>query len=63
MSKYVKHLTLDELAERLADELVETHNATAIDLAYWETARELVERFYEVNVEVVVAGKKGKTNA
>ena len=62
MSKYVKHLTLEELAERLADELVETHNATAIDLAYWETARELVERFYRVDVEVVIRKKKEKTN-
>lgn len=63
MSKYVKHLTLDELAERLADELVDSHNATGIDLGYWETARELVERFYEVRVRVVVANKKiGETN-
>jgi hypothetical protein len=63
MSKYVKHLTLEELAERLADELVDTHNATGIDLGYWETARELVERFYEVRVRVVVANKKiGETN-
>lgn len=63
MSKYVKHLTLEELAERLADELVDSHNATAIDLGYWETARELVERFYEVRVRVVVANKKiGETN-
>jgi homoserine dehydrogenase len=67
MAKYVKHLTLDELAERLADELVDSHNATGIDLGYWETARELVERFYEVRVRVVVANKKtnkktGETN-
>jgi len=63
MSKYVKHLTLEELAERLADELVDSHNATGIDLCYWETARELVERFYEVRVRVVVANKKiGETN-
>jgi homoserine dehydrogenase len=63
MSKYVKHLTLEELAERLADELVDSHNATGIDLGYWETARELVERFYEVRVRVVVANKKiGETN-
>jgi preprotein translocase subunit SecB len=58
MSKYVKHLTLEELAERLADELVETHNSTAIDLGFWETARELVERFYEVNVEITIGNKK-----
>lgn len=63
MSKYVKHLTLEELAERLADELVDSHNATGIDLGYWETARELVERFYEVRVRVVVTNKKiGETN-
>jgi len=62
MSKYVKHLTLEELAERLADELVETHNATGIDLGFWETARELVERFYEVSVEVTVGKKKEINN-
>jgi preprotein translocase subunit SecB len=63
MPKYVKHLTLEELAERLADELVATHNETAIDLGYWETARELVERFYEVSVKVTISNKKtGKTN-
>jgi hypothetical protein len=63
MSKYVKNLTLRQLAERLADELVATHNETAIDLGYWETARELVERFYEVKVEVTILNKKtGETN-
>lgn len=63
MAKYVKHLTLEELAERLADELVDTHNATGIDLGYWETARELVERFYEVRVRIQIGNKKtGETN-
>jgi hypothetical protein len=46
----------------LADELVETHNATGIDLGFWETARELVERFYEVSVEVTVGKKKEINN-
>ena len=32
MSKYVKHLTLDELAERLADELVETHKNKLLEI-------------------------------
>jgi hypothetical protein len=58
MSKYVKHLTNDQLLERLADELVDTHEETAIDLACWETAREVVERFYEVNVSVSIGEKK-----
>jgi preprotein translocase subunit SecB len=56
--KYVKHLTLEELAERLADELVDTHNDTGIDLGYWETALELVERFYEVDVKVTIKNKR-----
>ena len=56
--KYVKHLTLEELAERLADELVDTHNDTGIDLGYWETALELVERFYKVDVKITIKGKR-----
>jgi len=56
--KYVKHLTLGELAERLAAELVDSHKATAIDLGYWETARELVERYYRINVDITVLEKK-----
>lgn len=58
MSKYVKHLTNDELLERLADELATMHKETYIELGSWETARELVERFYEVNTEVTVGRKK-----
>jgi hypothetical protein len=60
--KYVKHLTLEELAERLAEELVATHNDTGIDLGYWETALELVERFYELEVKVIIKNKRSKTN-
>lgn len=58
--KYVKHLTLEELADRLAEELVATHNDTGIDLGYWETALELVERFYEVEVKVIIKNKRSK---
>jgi hypothetical protein len=56
--KYVKHLTLEELADRLAEELVATHNDTGIDLGYWETALELVERYYEVEVKVIIKNKR-----
>ena len=59
MSKYVKHLNSDELLERLADELVEMHKGTFIELGTWETAREIVERFYEVYVIVAIGNKKG----
>jgi hypothetical protein len=58
MTKYVKHLTNDELLQRLADELVRTHRETGIDLGYWETAREVVERFYNVEVELTITKKK-----
>ncbi len=57
-TKYVKHLTNDELLARMADELVATHNETGIDLGYWETAREIVERFYKIDVIVAIGDKK-----
>lgn len=60
--KYVKHLTLEELADRLAEELVATHNDTGIDLGYWETALELVERYYEIEVKVIIKNKRSKVN-
>lgn len=56
--KYVKHLSSEELLERMADELVMMHNDTAIELQYWETAKEIVERFYYIESEVVVHGKR-----
>jgi hypothetical protein len=58
MAKYVKHLSNEELMARIADDLVQMHNDTGIHLGYWETAMELVERFYHVNVEVIVGEKK-----
>ena len=61
MSKYVKHLTNDELLERMALELVAMHSDTSVDLGYWETAREVVERFYNVQVHLVI-NKKEKTD-
>lgn len=60
--KYVKHLTNDELLERMAEELVATHRDTGIDLGYWETAREIVERFYDVKIHLSIS-KKENTNA
>lgn len=57
--KYVKHLTNDELLERMAGELASLHEQTCIDLSYWETALELVERFYHVSATVEINEKKG----
>lgn len=48
----------EHIVARLADELVEMHNATAIELEYWETARLLVEQFYNVRTVVVIGSKK-----
>ena len=48
----------EHITARLADELVEMHNATAIELEYWETARLLVEQYYNVYTKVMVGDKK-----
>jgi hypothetical protein len=57
-NKYVKHLTTLEVSERLASELIKMHVAEAIHLGYWETALELVERFYKVKITVEFQGTK-----
>ena len=48
------YLTNDELLAHIARDLVEMHRETGIDLAYWDTALEIVRRFYVVDVHVVV---------
>jgi hypothetical protein len=58
LNKFVSHLTKDELLERLADELAEMHKGTYIDLGSWETARELVDRYYRVVTMVEIKGKR-----
>ena len=60
MRKYVKNLNNIELMERLAEELVDMHHQTAIDLGYWETALEVVERFYDTEVKVRIIDKREK---
>jgi len=37
----------DELFKTLASDLVQAHNAKAINLDYWPSARELVTHYYE----------------
>ena len=49
---------LEHITKRLADDLVEMHNATAIELEYWETARLLVEQYYDVHTKVMIGAKK-----
>ena len=48
----------EHIVARLADDLVEMHNATAIELEYWETARLLVEQYYYVHTYIVFGSKK-----
>lgn len=47
-----------ELLEQLADDLVEMHNATGIELQYWDTALKFVELFYNTYPSVVIGKKK-----
>ena len=58
MAKYVKHLSNEELMERMAEDLVQMHFETGIDLGYWETGLELVSRFYNTGIEVTIGEKK-----
>jgi len=47
-----------ELLEKLADDLVDMHIATAIELESWENALELVELFYNTYHTVTIGKKK-----
>ncbi len=47
-----------ELLESIARDLVNMHNETGIDLAYWDTGLEIVRRFYDVKVTVEVGERR-----
>lgn len=50
----------NKLLEKLADEIVELHNATGIELEQWDTAYQFVKVYYntEEMVQIVIRGKK-----
>jgi len=48
----------DRIVRALADDLVQMHKDTAIELEYWENARMLVEKFYDVKTVVMIGAKK-----
>jgi len=50
-------MTSDELLEKIAEDLVTMHLDTGIDLAYWDTALEIVGRFYYTSIGVSINGK------
>jgi hypothetical protein len=50
---------LFEIVPKLADELVELHNATGIELEQWDTAYALVKEFYHTEevVQIIIRNK------
>ena len=48
----------DRISKALADDLVQMHKDTAIELEYWENARLFVEKFYDVKTVVMIGAKK-----
>lgn len=44
-----------QLIEKLASELVEMNNSTAINLGEWENAKDFVSRFYRGD-DVIIEG-------
>lgn len=56
--KFLIHMSNDELLEKIAEELVQMHVQTGIDLNHWPTALELVRRFYTIEQTLVVKGRK-----
>jgi len=42
---------LEKIASRLADDLVQMHKDTAIEIEFWGNALELVAEFYRVEVD------------
>jgi hypothetical protein len=50
--------SFDRITKALADDLVQMHKDTAIELEYWENARLFVEKFYNVRTIVVIGDKK-----
>lgn len=51
------YLTNEQLLEQIATDLVNMHNETGIDLAYWSTGLEIVRRFYDIDIDVKVGEK------
>jgi thermostable 8-oxoguanine DNA glycosylase len=51
------YLSNEELLERIADDLVQMHMETGIDLAYWDTALEIVRRYWYTSIHIEIDGK------
>ena len=51
------YLTNEQLLEKIADDLVQMHIETGIDLAYWDTALEIVSRYWYTSIHIEIDGK------
>lgn len=52
------YIGLEILARRVADDFVDLHNKTCIELESWDNATRLVELFYNVDKKVTIGEKK-----
>jgi hypothetical protein len=50
MKRRYKMNRLEKIASRLADDLVQMHKDTAIEIEFWGNALELVAEFYSVDI-------------
>lgn len=48
----------ERIIRALVEDLVQMHRDTAIELQYWENARLLVEKYYNVYTSVTIGAKK-----
>lgn len=47
-------MSTERISKQLADDLVQMHKDTAIELETWETARMFVEKYYKVDTSVKI---------
>ena len=48
------HRDFESVCKRLADDLVQMHKDTGIELEYWENGRLFVEHYYRVHSKVEI---------
>ena len=48
------HRDFESVCKRLADDLVQMHISTGIELEYWENGRLFVEHYYKVFNEISI---------
>ena len=51
------HRDFESVCKRLADDLVQLHRDTGIELEYWENARLFIEHYYKVQSAVSIGNE------